>query len=76
LFLAFFVAIEGQAEGGRPEEDPLPNEFFVLNGHSLLAINLGLQGDEAAVNFARIEGFLDKKNESRRGRSHAAFLLT
>jgi hypothetical protein len=60
-FLTFFVAIEGQAEGGRPKEDPLPNELLVLNGLSLLAINLGLQGEEATVDFARIKGFLDKK---------------
>jgi hypothetical protein len=43
----------------RPEEDPLTYELLVLNGLSLLAINLGLQGDEATVDFARIEGFLD-----------------
>jgi hypothetical protein len=60
-FLTFFVAIEGQVEGGRPKEDPLPNKLLVLNGLSLLAINLGLQEDEAAVDFARIKGFIDKK---------------
>jgi hypothetical protein len=41
-FLPFFVTIEGQAEGGKPKEDPLSNEILVLNRLSLIAINLGL----------------------------------